>query len=92
MGGLVVVPVAQLIARAPGGPPAMVTTLPAFWLLVPGALGFAGVSGLAADDPAGAAQVVQTLISLFAIALGVLIGTGFTRNVRGARRSWREHR
>ena len=88
VGGLVVVPMAQLMARAPHGPPALVTMLPAFWLLVPGALGFAGISGLAGDDPAGAAEVVQTLVALFAIALGVLVGTSLTSDLRRVRRTW----
>ena len=43
-GALVMTPIALAIARLPGGPPSQVTFLPAFWLLVPGALGLIGVT------------------------------------------------
>ena len=43
---------------------------PAFWLLLPGALGFRGVSSLATGAAGGAADLVVTGISIFAVALG----------------------
>ena len=43
-GALVMTPIALAVARLPGGPPSQVTFLPAFWLLVPGALGLIGVT------------------------------------------------
>ena len=87
VGGLVVVPLTQLLARFRKSPPAAVMLLPAFWLLVPGALGLRGISQLAAG--LGAGDVVATAISLFAVALGVLVGTSLTRDVRAVGRTWR---
>jgi len=64
------------VARLRGGPPSQVTFLPAFWLLVPGALGLIGVTQLV-GDPAGAGpqSLVQPVTAIVAIALGVLCGT-----------------
>ena len=52
VGGLVVAPLATVIQRFPSAPPALVSFLPAFWLLVPGALGLIGFTQLAATSPA----------------------------------------
>jgi uncharacterized membrane protein YjjP (DUF1212 family) len=82
IGGLVIAPVAQVIARARSGPPAIVVMLPAFWLLVPGALGFQGLSEVATGASVGLADLVDTAIALFSIALGVLVGTSLTRDAR----------
>ena len=40
--GAVVLPVAYAVQQRRSGPPVPVTFLPAFWMLVPGALGLAG--------------------------------------------------
>ena len=42
VGGLVIVPLTYALARFRRSPPAAVMLLPAFWLLLPGALGFRG--------------------------------------------------
>jgi uncharacterized membrane protein YjjP (DUF1212 family) len=87
VGGLAIVPLTQLLARFPRSPPAAVMLLPAFWLLLPGALGLRGVSQLAVG--LGAGDVVVTGISLFAVALGVLVGTSVTRDIQAVSRTWR---
>lgn len=89
IGGLVVVPVTHLLAKVPTSPPADMLVLPAFWLLLPGALGFQGVSELAAGSPFGAEDVVNTAISVFAVAVGVLVGMSVTRDVGAVQRTWR---
>jgi hypothetical protein len=43
-------PVAYLVERRPSAPPALVSFLPAFWLLVPGALGLIGVTEYISRD------------------------------------------
>ena len=53
--------------------PAHASFLPGFWLLVPGALGLIGLTELAGGG--GGQDVVATVGSIFAIALGVLCGT-----------------
>jgi uncharacterized membrane protein YjjP (DUF1212 family) len=74
-GALVMTPVALAIARLPAGPPSQVTFLPAFWLLVPGALGLIGVTEVVGNPAAASiADLVQPLASVVSIALGVVVG------------------
>jgi uncharacterized membrane protein YjjP (DUF1212 family) len=74
-GALVMAPVAAYVATQRGGPPTQVSFLPAFWLLVPGALGLVGVTQLLdADSSDGLASLAATAATMVGIALGVLIG------------------
>jgi uncharacterized membrane protein YjjP (DUF1212 family) len=76
IGALLITPVAYFIQYRLGGPPAMVTFLPALWLLVPSAIGLKGLTELAVDDRlAGLNDFVTTLFTIIATALGSLIGT-----------------
>ncbi len=87
-GGLVVVPIAALVQRL-HGPPAQVASLPAFWLLVPGALGLAGVSGLVdigANASGGADNLVNAFLTVVAVALGILVGSSLTATARASSR------
>jgi uncharacterized membrane protein YjjB (DUF3815 family) len=69
-------PVAMLVARHPSGPTTLVSFLPAFWLLVPGALGLVGVAKYIGDERIyGAASLITAGETMVAIALGVLIGS-----------------
>ncbi|NUT51053.1 MAG: threonine/serine exporter family protein [Saccharothrix sp.] len=86
VGGLAVVPIAYLAERH-HGPPAQVMFLSTFWLLVPGALGLAGVSELfGANSGNGPADVLDALLSVVAISLGTLAGFGFVQSTRNAAR------
>jgi uncharacterized membrane protein YjjB (DUF3815 family) len=67
-------PVADLVARQRTGPPAIVSFTPAFWLLVPGALGLVGVAALLNGDNTGTTTLITTVETMVAIALGVLVG------------------
>lgn len=89
VGGLVIVPLTYWLARFRRSPPAAVLLLPGFWLLLPGALGFRGVSSLATGAATGATDLVVTGISIFAVALGVLVGTSVTRDASAVHRTWR---
>lgn len=89
VGGLLIVPLTHALARYHRSPPAAVLLLPAFWLLLPGALGFRGVSSIATGGAGGVSDLVLTGISIFAVALGVLVGTSVTRDARAVSRSWR---
>jgi uncharacterized membrane protein YjjB (DUF3815 family) len=76
VGALVMTPLAFWIARFPSAMPPYASFLPAFWLLVPGALGVIGLTELAGDAGASGRQDISaTVVSIFAIALGVLFGT-----------------
>lgn len=75
VGALVVTPVAALVASQPTGPAALVSFRPAFWLLVPGALGLIGVTGVMTGGTAGLTSIVTTVATMAAIAVGVLAGS-----------------
>ena len=74
--------VAYLVERAPSGPPALVSFLPGFWLLVPGALSLIGITEyLSQDVVRGAQDLVGAASSMVAIALGVLCGHPLYRSL-----------
>jgi uncharacterized membrane protein YjjB (DUF3815 family) len=74
-GALVMTPVAMFAATQKSGPPTLVSFLPAFWLLIPGALGLVGVAKYLDDErTAGAASLVTAGATMVGIALGVLVG------------------
>ena len=86
VGAAVMVPVAHLVARAPSAPPAHVMFLPAFWLLVPGAIGLIGITEIVGERvDAGSENFLSALVSIPAIALGILVGTTIVRAARSAR-------
>lgn len=88
--GAVVLPLAYTIQQRPSGPPVPVTFLPAFWLLVPGALGLRGVAELVgADALAGLGNFVNALLTIAAIAAGVLVGSGLSVRVGRVMGGWR---
>jgi uncharacterized membrane protein YjjP (DUF1212 family) len=79
-GALAMTPLVLLIGRRPDGPPSMVLFLPAFWLLVPGAAGLIGVTAIiGTSSRLGPADFTATMVTVLAIALGVLIGTAAVR-------------
>jgi uncharacterized membrane protein YjjP (DUF1212 family) len=82
LGALAMTPVALLIQRRDGAPPAQVTFLPAFWLLVPGALGVIGLTQLAADNRQGGwTDIGEMVFTLVAIALGILVGVALAQTL-----------
>lgn len=81
VGALVMTPVAHLVARRDTGPSPLVSFLPAFWLLVPGALGLVGVASLLAGDAAGMDTLVTTTATMVGIALGILAGSAVSSRV-----------
>jgi uncharacterized membrane protein YjjB (DUF3815 family) len=79
-GALAMTPLVLWIDATETGPPSLVTFLPGFWLLVPGAGGLISVTELVGTHRLlGGTDVVATVVSILAIALGVLIGTAAYR-------------
>jgi uncharacterized membrane protein YjjP (DUF1212 family) len=88
--GAVVLPVAYAVQERRSGPPVPVTFLPAFWLLVPGALGLEGVAEIVgADAAAGLGDFLNALLTVVAIAVGVLVGAGISERFGRATARWR---
>lgn len=78
VGALGLTVAAYMSQALPGAPPAIVTFLPAFWLLVPGAAGLVGLTQTAAGSlvQVGLTTFLETIA---AIALGVVAGTAVFR-------------
>ncbi len=74
-------PLSHLIQMRFGGPPAMVTSLPAFWLVVPGSFGLLSVTRMMSDRAAGLEGLVTVVFVITAVALGTLVGTSLYRSV-----------
>lgn len=88
--GAVLVPLVYAIQQRPSGPPVMVAFLPTFWMLVPGALGLTGVTQLVGANAAqGLGDFVNALLTIVAIAVGVLVGAGLTERVGKVTGGWR---
>lgn len=88
-GTLVATPLAYAIELRFRGPPAAVTFLPSFWLLVPGALGLLSVARMMSDRAAGIDGLVTVLFVITSIALGTLVGASLYRWVSETFGEWR---
>jgi uncharacterized membrane protein YjjB (DUF3815 family) len=73
-GMLVATPLSYLIHQRLKGPPAMVTFLPSFWILVPGALSLLSVKQMLSDREAGIDGLVTATFAIVSIAVGTLLG------------------
>lgn len=82
-GALAMTPLVLWMSDQSWGPPTMVTFLPAFWLLVPGAAGLIGVTEIVGTDSAlGVEDFSAAISTVFSIALGILTGTAIYDSVR----------
>lgn len=87
-GTLVATPLGYLIQLRYKGPPAAVTFLPSFWLLVPGALGLLSVTRMMSDRAAGIDGLVTVMFVIASIALGTLVGASLYRGITEALGVW----
>lgn len=87
-GTLVATPMAYLIQLRFKGPPAAVTFLPSFWLLVPGALGLLSVTRMMSDGGAGLDGMITVVFVIASIALGNLVGASIYRGLTEAFGAW----
>jgi uncharacterized membrane protein YjjB (DUF3815 family) len=77
VGALVMSPIASYIALRTTGPPTQVSFLPAFWLLVPGALGLIGLTQLFGNDQADAfASLLSSGTTVASLTFRALRTTG----------------
>ncbi|MEV6103135.1 threonine/serine exporter family protein [Streptomyces sp. NPDC051940] len=83
LGGATLPLIARIVESRRGAPPAQVTFLPAFWMLVPGSLTLTGVGELIAGDSShGLLTSVNALLTVVAVALGVMVGASLLRGGR----------
>ena len=87
-GTLVATPLGYLIQLRFKGPPAAVTYLPSFWLLVPGALGLMSVTQMMSDRVAGLDGIVTVMFVITSIALGTLVGASVYRGLTETFGAW----
>jgi uncharacterized membrane protein YjjB (DUF3815 family) len=97
IGAIVLTVVAYLVERAPSGPPALVSFLPGFWLLVPGALSLIGMTEYLSHNAAmGSEDLLGATGSMVAVALGVLCGhplyRALARSLEAAEGRWTRRR
>jgi uncharacterized membrane protein YjjP (DUF1212 family) len=88
-GALVATPLGYLIQKRFRGPPSMVTFLPSFWLLVPGAMGLLTVNRLL-REPAKLDGLIGVAFALASIALGTLVGASLYRSLTERLGSWQQ--
>lgn len=79
VGAFFMTPAAMIVSTRPTGPPPLVSFLPAFWLLVPGALGLVGVTTAVGGGSSAVATLITTATTLVTISLGVLAGLAVSR-------------
>lgn len=87
-GTLVATPLGYLIQLRFKGPPAAVTFLPSFWLLVPGALGLLSVTRMMSNRAAGLDGIITVIFVIASIALGTLVGASLYRGITEAFGAW----
>ena len=90
-GAVVMTITALVIEYRLKGPPALVSIIPAFWLLAPGSFGLASVASMASGGTDAPANLMQLLFILTAIATGCLIGAFVYSGMLHVRRArwWR---
>lgn len=87
VGAVAMTPVAYAIQRWQSAPPAMVSILPAYWMLVPGALGLIELTEIVGENrQASLADSGTMVFTLVAIALGVTVG----QSLQGPLVRWEE--
>jgi uncharacterized membrane protein YjjP (DUF1212 family) len=73
VGAALMVVVARIISQRRGAPPLIVSYTPAFWILVPGALGLEGLAQMVyAGGRGGFSDLLAMVVTMVSIALGVL--------------------
>lgn len=87
-GALILVPMSRFLARFRTAPTAVVTQLVCYWILVPGSLGFMGITDAAIGGAESVSFVITTTMTLFSIALGTLVGSGLFRDSGYRLRNW----
>lgn len=89
VGAVVVSPFALLASRFRNAPPPIVLTICGFWILVPGSLGFMAITEAATDSSQAMSTLFSTALAVISISIGMLVGSGLSRDVGAIRRAWK---
>jgi len=92
VGALISVPVIYLASHLPRAPQPAVMLTCAYWMMVPGTLGFIGLTETVVGAAGGGGALLQTVGGIFAIAIGMVIGTGISRDTGAVARAWHSSR
>lgn len=92
VGALIAIPAVYLASKLKAAPTPAVMLTCAYWMLVPGAMGFMGLSEAASGESGATSTILRTAASLIAIAIGMLLGASFSRNVTAVAQGWRQGR
>ena len=92
IGALIVIPAVTLAGRLKSAPSTAIMLTCAYWLLVPGAMGFIGLSEAASGTAGATSTILRTFGSLMAIAIGMVLGAGLSRDVSAVAAGWRQAR
>jgi uncharacterized membrane protein YjjB (DUF3815 family) len=87
-GTLVATPLGYLIRMRFRGPPPMITFLPSFWLLVPGAMGLLSVKQMLSDSYEGIEGILSVTFIFSSVAIGTLVGASLYKSVTEALGIW----
>lgn len=90
VGALVVIPAVTIAGRLKSAPSRAVMLTCAYWLLVPGAMGFIGLSEAASGAAGATNTIMQTCGTLIAISIGMVLGAGLSRDATVLARGWRD--
>ena len=88
VGALIAVPTIYLVSHIARAPQPAVMLTCAYWMMVPGTLGFIGLSETVVGASGGGGALLQTIGGVFAIAIGMVIGTGISRDTGDIARAW----
>ena len=86
VGAFIMTPVAAWVETRRSGPPSLATLMPAFWLLVPGAVALIGIAQFVGSMHVAALRhIVDALLTFILIGLGVFVGSALVLHVRSRR-------
>lgn len=88
IGALIVIPTVHLISHIRESPAPAVMLVCAYWLMVPGSMGFIGLSEAASGTAGATDTLLQTFGSLISIAIGMMLGAGLSRDATVLARGW----
>ncbi|UNK71315.1 threonine/serine exporter family protein [Microbacterium sp. H1-D42] len=89
IGAMIAVPVIYLVTHLPTAPPPGVMLTCAYWMMVPGSMGFVGLTEVVSGNAGSSNLLLQTAGAIVAIAIGMIIGTGVSRDTGAFTRALR---